>query len=85
MRFPAGWLCRGQLIVCFLAARTSKIFDGVTDFYAVALDQRTGEIKPPMQPNSSTSGPGDKLHPIRAGYAAMGNAVDLEMITGARR
>jgi lysophospholipase L1-like esterase len=65
--------------------RTSKIFDGVIDFDAVTLDERTGEIKPPMQPNSSTGGPGDRLHPNRAGYAAMGNAVDLEMITGARR
>jgi lysophospholipase L1-like esterase len=65
--------------------RTGKIFDGVIDFDAVTLDERTGEIKPPMQPNSSTGGPGDKLHPNRAGYAAMGNAVDLEMITGARR
>jgi hypothetical protein len=28
-------------------------------------DERTGEIKPPMQPNSSTGEPGDKLHPNR--------------------
>jgi hypothetical protein len=45
--------------------RSSKIFDGVIDFDAVTLDERTGEIKPPMQPNSSTGGPGDKLHPNR--------------------
>jgi len=65
--------------------RFSKIFDGVIDFDAATLDERTGEIKPPMQPNSSTGGPGDKLHPNRAGYAAMGNAVDLETITRARK
>ncbi|HTO64233.1 MAG TPA: GDSL-type esterase/lipase family protein [Bradyrhizobium sp.] len=61
--------------------RTAKIFDGVIDFDAVTFDAATGEIKPAMQPNSSTGGPGDKLHPNRAGYAAMGNAIALEMIT----
>jgi lysophospholipase L1-like esterase len=63
--------------------RVSKIFDGVVDFEAATLDESTGEIKPPMQPNSSTGGPGDKLHPNRAGYAAMGNAVDLDLINRA--
>lgn len=62
--------------------RTSKIFDGVVDFDAATLDDKTGEIRPEMQPNSSTGGPGDKLHPNRAGYAAMGNAIDLTLITG---
>jgi lysophospholipase L1-like esterase len=61
--------------------RTSKIFDGVIDFDAVTFDAATGEIKAAMQPNSSTGGPGDKLHPNRAGYAAMGNAIALEKIT----
>ncbi len=65
--------------------RTSKIFDGVIDFDAATLDDKTGEIIPTMQPNSSTGGPGDNLHPNRAGYAAMGNAIDLEMITGRRK
>jgi lysophospholipase L1-like esterase len=27
-------------------------------------------------------GPGDKLHPNRAGYAAMGNGIDLDMVLG---
>jgi len=61
--------------------RTSRIFDGVIDFDAVTFDAATGEIKPAMQPNSSIGGPGDKLHPNRAGYAAMGNAISLEMVT----
>ena len=65
--------------------RTSKIFNGVVDFDAATFDSGTGEIKPPMQPNSSTGGPGDKLHPNRAGYAAMGNAIDLEMVTATRK
>ena len=35
-----------------------------------------------FQPNSSTGGPGDKLHPNRAGYVAMAGAIDLKMIAG---
>jgi hypothetical protein len=30
-------------------------------------------------------GPGDKLHPNRAGYLAMGNSIDLEMVTGKKK
>ena len=33
-------------------------------------------------PDSTTGGPGDKLHPNRAGYLAMGNAIDLDMVMG---
>ena len=62
--------------------RTSKIFDGVIDFEKVTLDPATGEVKVEYQPNSSVGGAGDKLHPNRAGYAAMGNAIDLAPITG---
>jgi lysophospholipase L1-like esterase len=65
--------------------RTSKIFDGVIDFDAATLDPATGEVKAEFQPNSSTGGPGDKLHPNRAGYAAMGNTIDLPMITGRQK
>lgn len=60
--------------------RTSGLFDGVVEFDTAVLDPQTGELKPEFQPNSSTGGPGDRLHPNRAGYAAMGNAVDLGMI-----
>ena len=31
-------------------------------------------------PDSTTGGPGDKLHPNRAGYLAMGLAIDLDML-----
>ena len=62
--------------------RTSKLFDGVFDFDKATVDPATGEVKPEFQPNSSTGGPGDKLHPNRAGYAAMGNAIDLQVLTG---
>jgi len=67
------------------AFRTSKIFDGVIDFDKATLDPATGEVKPEYQPNSSIGGPGDKLHPNRAGYAAMANAIDLAPITGRQK
>ena len=65
--------------------RTSKIFDGVFDFDGATFDEKTGELKPAMQPNSSTGGPGDKLHPNRAGYAAMGNAIDIDVLASRRK
>ena len=42
---------------------------------------RTGGLRPEFQPNSSIGGPGDGLHPNRAGYLAMAHAVDLDMIS----
>jgi lysophospholipase L1-like esterase len=60
--------------------RSAKLFDAVIDFDAVALDTRTGELKSEMQPSSSSGGPGDKLHLNRAGYAAMADAIDLDLI-----
>ena len=62
--------------------RTAGIFDGVIDFDVITLDPKTGELKAEYQPNSTTGGPGDKLHPNRAGYAAMGTAIDLNMVIG---
>ena len=62
--------------------RNAGIFDGVIDFDVVTLDPATGELKAAYQPNSTIGGPGDKLHPNRAGYAAMGRAIDIPMITG---
>lgn len=61
---------------------SSGIFDGVIDFDAATRDPATGELKAEFQPNSTTGGPGDKLHPNRAGYAAMGSAVDLGLVFG---
>jgi len=64
--------------------RQAGIFDGVVDFDAVTVDQKTGELKAEFQPNSSVGGAGDKLHPNRAGYAAMGNAISFVTIFGLR-
>ena len=60
--------------------RTSALFDGVIEFEKVALDTATGGMRPEFVPDSTTGGPGDKLHPNRAGYLAMGNAIDLSMV-----
>lgn len=62
--------------------RTSGTFDGVVDFDKATLDPATGELKPEFVPESTTGGPGDKLHPNRAGYLAMGNAIDIDMLMG---
>lgn len=62
--------------------RTSGTFDGVIDFDKATFDAATGELKAEMVPESTTGGPGDKLHPNRAGYLAMANAIDLNMLVG---
>ncbi len=53
--------------------RTSGAFDGVIDFDAVTRD--------PSQPTRMLPAydSGDHLHPNDAGYAAMGNAIDLSL------
>lgn len=59
--------------------RTAKIFDAVVDFDAVTVDPASGELRPEFLPNSTTAGI-DHLHPNRAGYQAMGNAVDIRLL-----
>jgi lysophospholipase L1-like esterase len=58
--------------------RTGGLFDAVADFEAATIDPGTGSLKPEFQPNSSVGGPGDLLHPNRAGYQAMGNSINLK-------
>jgi lysophospholipase L1-like esterase len=60
--------------------RTSGLFDGIVDFDQVTIDAQSGGLKPEFVPDSTTGGPGDKLHPNRAGYLAMGMAIDLELL-----
>lgn len=62
--------------------RSARIFDGVIDFDAVTTDPGIGEMRAEYQPNSTIGGPGEKIHPNRAGYAAMGYAIDLRIIGG---
>lgn len=60
--------------------RSSGLFDGVADFDKATADPQTGGLRGEFVPESTTGGPGDKLHPNRAGYQAMGKAVDLESL-----
>jgi lysophospholipase L1-like esterase len=59
--------------------RTSKLFDGVIDFDTATFDPQTGGLKPEFIPDSTIGHAGDKLHPNRAGYLAMGVAIDLDL------
>ncbi len=65
--------------------RSSNIFAGVIDFDAVTLDVTTGQMRPEFVPDSTVGGAGDKLHPNRAGYHAMGNSIDLNLVAGKRQ
>ncbi len=56
--------------------RSPGAFDAVVDFDAVTLDPATGGLKAAFVPESTSGGPGDKLHPNRTGYLAMGTAID---------
>jgi len=60
--------------------RHSGLFDGVADFDLATLDQKTGGLRAEFVPDSTTGGPGDKLHPNRAGYLAMAMSIDLKLL-----
>jgi lysophospholipase L1-like esterase len=64
--------------------RTSGTFDGVIDFDKTTLDPASGGLKPEFVPESTTGGAGDKLHPNRTGYLAMGQAIDLDLFKPGR-
>ena len=57
------------------------VFDGVADFDRATLDPATGEMRAEFVPESTTGGPGEKLHPNRAGYQAMAAVIDLAPLT----
>jgi lysophospholipase L1-like esterase len=59
--------------------RSEGVFDGVIDFDRAIVSDETGEMRPEFVPDNTTGGPGDKLHPNRIGYLAMGRAVDLSL------
>ena len=60
--------------------RTSGLFDAVADFDRATLDPKTGGLRAEFVPESTTGGAGDKLHPNRLGYMAMGMAIDLKSL-----
>jgi lysophospholipase L1-like esterase len=58
--------------------RTGGLFDAVADFDAATVDPKTGALRDEFVPNSTVGGAGDRLHPNRAGYQAMGSAIDVK-------
>jgi len=62
--------------------RTSGVFDGVVEFDPAILDPDTGSMRPPFVHDTTVGGPGDKLHPNRLGYQAMGLSIDLRVLLG---
>jgi lysophospholipase L1-like esterase len=60
--------------------RSSGVFDAVADFDEAVFDPATGGMKPEFVPDSTSGGPGDKLHPNRSGYQAMAYAIDLTTV-----
>src|SRR5262249_45734297 len=61
--------------------RTSGVFDAVADFDKATIDPATGSLRPEFIPESTAGGPGDKVHPNRAGYLAMAMSIDLKSLT----
>lgn len=62
--------------------RTSGVFDGVVEFDTALLDPDTGGMKPQFVHDTTVGGAGDKLHPNRLGYQAMGLSIDLRALVG---
>ena len=60
--------------------RSGKLFDDVVDFDTATLDPASGGIKPEFVPDSTVGHAGDKLHPNRVGYLAMGMAIELGLL-----
>lgn len=60
--------------------RESGLFDAILDFEAATTDRETGRLFSRFVPDSTMGGPGDGLHPNRAGYAAMAAAIDLNLL-----
>jgi lysophospholipase L1-like esterase len=63
--------------------RRGGVFDAVADFDAATRDSATGGLRAVFQPNSTIGGAGDRLHPNRAGYQAMANAIDITLFAPA--
>jgi lysophospholipase L1-like esterase len=60
--------------------RSGGLFDDVADFDRVTTDPRSGAMRPEYVPDTTTGAKGDKLHPNRLGYQAMGMTVDLNTL-----
>ncbi|NAZ87147.1 GDSL-type esterase/lipase family protein, partial [Kineococcus indalonis] len=61
--------------------RSSDVFDAVADFAAATEDPADpSRLLPAYDTNTSVGGPGDGLHPNRAGFQAMAATIDLEQL-----
>jgi lysophospholipase L1-like esterase len=60
--------------------RGAGLFDAVLDFEAVTLDEASGGMKEAFVPDGTVGGPGDGLHPNRAGYLAMASSIELRWL-----
>lgn len=60
--------------------RTGGLFDAVADFDRATVDPQTGGLRAEFVPESTMGGAGDKLHPNRLGYAAMGASIELDSL-----
>ncbi len=60
--------------------RTGGLFDGVADFDKAIADPATGAMRAEFVHNTTIGGEGDRLHPNRLGYLAMGAAIDLSLM-----
>lgn len=60
--------------------RKGGVFDHVADFDSATVDPLTGALRSEFTPESTTGGPGDKLHPNHAGHLAMAESIDLDWL-----
>lgn len=60
--------------------RSGGLFDGVIDFDALTRDPANpDQLRPAFDVNSTLGGPGDHLHPGRAGFVAMAYGIDRSL------
>jgi lysophospholipase L1-like esterase len=60
--------------------RAGGLFDAVADFEQAVKDPQSDGLRADYVPGSTIGGPGDRLHPNRAGYLAMAGGIDLDAI-----
>jgi hypothetical protein len=60
--------------------RVGGLFDAVLDFERAVRDPGADALRPVYVPNSTIGGPGDHLHPNRAGYLAIAGSIDLSLV-----
>ncbi|MGA8613852.1 MAG: GDSL-type esterase/lipase family protein [Xanthobacteraceae bacterium] len=65
--------------------RAADFVDSVIDFDRATIDPNTGALKSGFATQDAGGLSGDRLHPSRAGYLAMGEAIDLSSVMRAGR